>query len=171
MTWYHKLPLPSSKAAKIRRASKPDRAVVRKRNKIKIRPVGHVFYKTFSRVIYINGIGVKVCTRNGIARFFGVEHSTILRWANHNVLPEPFYHVSTGKGYVPVYLATQINVLRRVLQDFVDTGYMAIPWGRCPAHIEMLHHGYEQCGDRAYKKFEPSNDVEKADEFGVIFHN
>ncbi len=169
--WFKPTKTGRSKSERHRRA----RQYVKKgsttsRTSLKLRPPNHVFFKTYARWIHINGIGVKVCTRNAIANFFDVANTTVYRWDAHGLLPEPFYHIpARGAGMAPVYLASQVLVLRRVLEDLVKQGYVTIPWSRLPDHVAMLKDGYEQAANRAYRKFEASEEIEKPDRFGVVF--
>ena len=170
-SWYRELPVPRPKSERIRRASKADRAKQRSRKPVRIRNGKHVYLSRYCRTIYINGIGVKVCTRNDIAKYFDIQHSTVARWDDKGLLPEPFYHVQSTRGAAPVYLATQVYVLWRVLRDLVRHGYVTIPWHSLPDHVEMLKDGYEAKAKVAYAKFNRVEEIEQPDAFGVVFHS
>ena len=169
MSWYRPIKTERSKSERLRRTAKYEqRGTGRLRKPLRIRPENHIFFKTFSRSIYVNGFRVKVCTRLNIANYFGVQHSTVLRWADKGLLPEPFYMIAGQSGMIPVYLASQIVALRKVLGDLVQQGYVTIPWSKLPEHVAMLKEGYLAAEKRQYKRLQRTEEIEKPDRFGVL---
>jgi hypothetical protein len=110
----------------------------------KVRDPKHVFYKTYSSALHINGYKAKVITRYGIAKFFNVSLRTVHGWDSLGVLPEPFVMQQRGGIVVPVYLAAEIRCLMMVVTDLVAEGYVSIQWTDLHEHFVMLHAGYEQ---------------------------
>lgn len=170
MDWYKRIKPKRPKSERARRSKRETLAnPMRARNPITIRSEKSIYFARYSRAISINGLQIKVCTRNSIAEYFGTENTTILRWGDRGVLPEPFYHIDDRGKRIPVYLTGQVLVLRKVVADLVRDGFVSIPWAKLDEHIEMLQNGYEEAANRVYRKFETDNSVDKVDRFGVVF--
>jgi hypothetical protein len=165
MDWYKKLPVPRSKADRLRETQ---RYAGGSKEPITIRAEKMCFYKGYSKPLYIQGYKVKVCSRYHIAKFFGVPLSTILNWEKHNVLPEPFLYQEGPRGSYPVFLSAQLRVLLMVVRDLAAEGYVSIPWSRLPAHIQMLHEGYETARNAYYRRAVHQPYDGDGDRFGVV---
>ena len=170
--WYRKIPTPSTKTRRVwqsMRDTKTDR--LRNRRQLKKHQPVHVFWKTYSRIVFLEGQQIKVTSTYHISKLFDVPVSTIVKWVSAGVLPDPFMYQSRGKKQYPVWLASQIRCLVVVVNDLIDDGYVSIPWLHLPEHVEMLHDGYKVALQRFMKRTQISDpifDTEKADKFGVF---
>lgn len=150
MPWYRRIKAARSRADRIRANRVSPRPLpLRQRKPLRVRDPDHIFYSTYSTDFWLSGYKAKVISRWGIAKFFGTSVSTIYKWANHGVLPDPFVVQERGQHIVPLYLSSQIRCLMVVIRDLVEDGYITIPWQYLPEHFDMLHAGY----DESRKKF------------------
>lgn len=145
--WYRKLPVPGTRADRIRYTRRSGANPERVRKPLKTRKPEHVFWKTFSKRVYINGCAAKVMTRYGIAKFFDIDVSTVSSWARLGVLPEPFMTQQRESIKTPLYLASQIRCLVIVINELTEQGYVSIQWRRLDDHVSMLHDGYDVAFD------------------------
>ena len=144
---------------------------LRRRKQLKSRPPNHVFYKTFSRSVYLDGYKVKVCSRFQIGKIFNVPVSTVIKWDEAGVLPQPLMYLSMGAKQYPVWLAAQIRCLVLVVNQLVKESYVTIPWSKLPAHLAMLRQGYEEVFASFEKRagyVEVDEDEVKSDKYGVF---
>jgi hypothetical protein len=167
MGWYKKLPVPRSKAARLRDVLRYDSP----RRPPTIRAEKLVFFKAYSKAVYLHGYRAKVCSRYHIAKFFGVPLSTIHSWHKAGALPEPFMQLYRESKPYPVFLSAQLRVLLVVVRDLVDAGYVSIPWRNLPDHLDMLHEGYAVALKNFNARYSPDEEREAADRFGVIMHD
>lgn len=167
MTWYTRLKAPRSKAERLRDSSR-DRTTDKSRNRKPptVRNEKQVFWSTYSRSIFLQGYKVKVASRYHIAKLFDVPVSTIHRWDDNDVLPEPYMWLEGSRKPYPVYLSSQVRVLLVVVRDLVEDGYVSIPWDKLDDHKELLNKGYDAAMKAFLKRLNPPDTG--ADRFGVI---
>ena len=167
--WYSYIKPPRSKADRLRAAKRSPTNAERMRKPPKLRDPKHVFYRTFSTSVYLDGYRAKVITRHGIAKLFDVPLSTVHGWDRIGVLPEPFIIQQRGEQEVPLYLASQIRCLMIVVRDLVNDGYVSIQWQFLSEHVAMLQAGYDEAAANFRKRLKGETYGGEAGKRGVEF--
>lgn len=149
-----------------------------------IRLSKRIAYRSFkfrakSERFAINGVVIKIYTRNQVAKLFKVTPITIMNWVQSGVMPTPFMTSEMSDGReISYWTASQCLCMAKVVDQFYKEGFRLIPWKHYPQAVELMHRagriGVERTKahvDRKLKAREVKEVKKSIPKYGVLFED
>jgi hypothetical protein len=141
------------------------------RYKVKIKPRDPVLLRrsTHHTELFINGVRLKVVTRQQLAKFLDVSYNTIQTWYKQGVFGEPFLMDKDPQGFDrPYWLVSQMVCFIRVLNEILRQGYLAIQWSRFEEQVLAIHDGFDRHAKMMSKRLDKNEELgNTTSRFGV----
>lgn len=127
-----------------------------------------LYHSSVGKVAVIGGEETKVFGVSDIAKLYGINPMTPLRWYRDGALPKPYILRKIGGGHSPQYILLQMRVIVRVLNDVYQQGMKSICWADLEGHQAMMRQGNELAIEAFERRAYNSHKQRLGGEFGVI---